>query len=99
MLKSDGGKDAWSSARFTFVFTVLLSNLIIFIALFALIIKEGKFPDVPEGVLWLYGVANGISFVGKVSQKFRETKVPREEVLENMEEEITEENSDGKENK
>lgn len=95
MLKTDGGKDAWSSARFTFVFTVLLSNIIIFVALAVLLIKESKFPDVPEGVLWLYGVANGISFAGKVSQKFRETKTPTEEV--EVVEHLTEETPNEKE--
>jgi len=72
IFRTDETSKNWSSTRFTFVFTVLLSNVVIF-TLFAIFsMSDGKFPEISEGVLWLYAIANGIAFTGKVSQKFKE---------------------------
>ncbi len=72
MLQERGGDTAWSSVRFAFIFSVLLSNTVIFVSLLVLVISDTTFPDIPEGVLWLYALANGISFAGKITQKFKE---------------------------
>lgn len=88
LLQENAGNGAWSSTRFVFVFTVLLSNIIIFSALTVLIIKDGKFPDVPEGILWLYAIANGVAFTGKVTQKKSEPSIRRQKKREDEEEEI-----------
>lgn len=74
MLQENAGNGAWSSTRFSFIFAVIISNIVIFLALTVLTVKEGKFPEVPEGILWLYALANGIAFTGKVVQKTKETK-------------------------
>lgn len=74
MLQENSGGGAWSSTRFSFIFAVILSNVVIFVTLTVLTVKEGKFPDIPEGILWLYALANGIAFTGKVVQKAKESK-------------------------
>lgn len=88
MLQENSGGSAWSSTRFAFIFAVLISNIVIFITLTVLTIKGGAFPDIPEGILWLYALANGIAFTGKVSQKFKETSTPIEEPKDNAKTEI-----------
>lgn len=74
MLRENDASKNWSSTRFSFLLATMLSNIIIFIILTVLTIKNGKFPEIPEGVLWLYALANGLSFAGKVSQKTQEVK-------------------------
>ena len=74
MLEQNSGEHGWSSTRFAFIFTVMISNIVIFLAITILIIKDWRFPDVPEGILWLYALANGLSFAGKVTQKVQEVK-------------------------
>ena len=74
MLQEKITDQTWSSTRFAFIFTVSISNISVFLSVLILTIKDGVIPDVPEGILWLYALANGISFTGKVAQKFKEQK-------------------------
>ena len=74
MLQENAGNGAWSSTRFAFIFSVVISNVAIFSIFIYESIKNNQIADVPEGVLWIYALANGISFAGKVSQKFKEVK-------------------------
>ena len=72
MLQETGPDEAWSSTRFSFIVTVLVSNFIVFGLIAYNTILTGSLPDVPEGLIWIYALANGISFAGKVAQKFKE---------------------------
>jgi len=74
MLQEHGPEDTWSSTRFAFIFSVILANVIIFVTWAVLSIKEGVMSDIPEGVIWMYALATGITFGGKVIQKFKEMK-------------------------
>ena len=74
MLEENTSIRAWSSTRFAFIFSVIISNVLIFGVIAYETILTGKVPDVPEGAIWIYALANGISFVGKVSQKIGELK-------------------------
>jgi len=62
----------WSSNRVAFLYTVFLSNLIVWSGVFYLLIKNGSFPYIPEGIIFLYGIANGIASATKVWQKREE---------------------------
>lgn len=72
MLQENATSEIWSSTRFAFIFSVLISNIVIFVSVAILIFQNGTIPDIPEGVLFLYALANGIAFTGKVVQKFKE---------------------------
>lgn len=77
MLEENAPVNAWSSTRFSFIFSVVLSNVVVFSLIGYETILTGKVPDVPEGTIWIYALANGISFAGKVSQKFGELKASK----------------------
>lgn len=68
MLLSDD-KANWSSSRFQMVFTVVVSNLCLWFVFVFLCIKQGAMIDVPQGVLAIYGIANGIAAGAYVVQK------------------------------
>ena len=63
-----------SSTRFAFLLSVLLSNFIIFGSWLGLSIYFGKLLEIPESVIILYGIANGISVTGKMFQNWVEGK-------------------------
>lgn len=58
-----------SSQRFTLLVASLLSNAVIFAVWAIISLIQGKMLDIPEGLLWLYGLANGIVMTGKILQK------------------------------
>lgn len=60
----------WSAGRLGFLMTVGLSNAIIWPMYGILSFIQGKFIDVPEGVVYLYAAAQGLSFAGKAAQSF-----------------------------
>jgi len=74
MLIEDKEEGLWSSARFAFLFSIILSNTIMWGAILYFVISTGKFPEVPEGVVWIYGVANGAAGAYKGYQKLQENK-------------------------
>jgi len=72
-LFKNGGKN-WSSMRFAFMVAVLLSNFCFFGLWVGLSIKNNELMKVPESVIVLYALANGISYSGKLIQKPIEKK-------------------------
>lgn len=66
-------KSKWiSSTRFSFIFTMLLSNIIVWGLFLILSFIQCKFISVPESVIALYCVSNGIVWTGKIRQKKQE---------------------------
>ena len=72
MLITNGEKTSWSSNRVAFLFTMILSNIVIWGAIIYLIILNGAFPDIPQSIVIIYGAANGIASIAKVWQKREE---------------------------
>jgi len=68
-LLKDGQSDNWSSTRFAMLFTVLLSNIVIFGTWAAVCILKQDIIMIPSSLITLYGLANGIIVTGKVTQK------------------------------
>ena len=73
-LFKDGSSIDWSSARFAFLVSVIISNLAIFGIWVGLSIINNVVMPIDASVLTLYGLANGISFTGKLIQKNMESK-------------------------
>lgn len=71
------GSDRWSSMRFAFILSVIISNNIIFGAWIGLSFMKHKLVEIPESVLVLYALANGISYAGKTTQRYIE-KEPKQ---------------------
>lgn len=67
LIQTDRG---YSSGRLGFLVTVGLSNVIIWPIIAFLTLYHGKFPAIPEGVVYLYAAAQGIAFGGKAAQSF-----------------------------
>jgi len=63
-----------SSTRFAFLLAVILSNFVIFGVWIGLSLYFGKLLEIPESVIILYGIANGISVTGKMFQNWVEGK-------------------------
>lgn len=93
MLEENAAVNAWSSTRFSFIFSVVLSNVVLFTLIGYETISTGKVPDVPEGAIWIYALANGISFSGKVFQKLGELKNSKNGDSSNTENKTEDENS------
>ena len=64
----DGNKSL-SSTRFSLLVCMLLSNISIFSVWVYLCLSKGSLVDIPESVIVIYSVANGISITGKLVQK------------------------------
>lgn len=63
-----------SSTRFLFLFVAAISNFIIFGMWILFSFYHGSLQPIPESVLVLYSLANGITMTGKVFQKNIESK-------------------------
>ena len=74
MLMSDINNNKWSSNRVTFVSTVTISNLVFWCTVLILALKGGNFPEIPDALIYIYGMANGFAFTGKVAQHASEVK-------------------------
>lgn len=61
-----------SSVRWVLLFTTILSNLLLWPTWLYICVKTNTIVDIPFGVYTTYGVANGITMVGKVWQKHME---------------------------
>lgn len=70
----------WSTTRFSFIFTVVVSNLVIWLLIVIYFIANNKFPDVPESMVWMYASANGVAGMTKVASKITEKKNVSESV-------------------
>lgn len=62
----------WSSNRFAYVFTMLVSNIIMWGCVLLLVIINKEFPEIPQGVIFIYGISNGVASIAKVWQKREE---------------------------
>jgi len=58
-----------SSQRFTLLISSLISNILVFGVWTAICFKKGEMVTIPDGVFILYGIANGVTMLGKVFQK------------------------------
>ena len=63
-----------SAGRLGFLLTVGLSNAVTWLLVLFLTIKEMDFPAIPDGLVYVYGLAQGLSFAGKAAQSFADRK-------------------------
>jgi hypothetical protein len=59
-----------SAGRLGFLLTIGLSNIVVWPLLVFLTLYNKAFPVIPEGVVYLYAAAQGLSFAGKAAQSF-----------------------------
>ena len=75
MLTANGDSKSWSSNRVAFIFSTLLSDVVVWGGLAYIIITNQKFPDsVTFELVTLYAIAKGISGATKVAQYVQEIK-------------------------
>jgi hypothetical protein len=72
-LFKNGGPN-WSSIRFAFIVSVMLSNFAFWGIWTGLSIYNGEIQKVPESVIVIYCMANGIAVGSKLAQKPMEKK-------------------------
>lgn len=78
-LLKDGQDDQWSSTRFTLLFTVLLSNLCIFGVWVFICIHNKELIVIPNEIITIYSLANGITLSGKLIQTRHELKYSKKD--------------------
>ncbi len=61
-----------SAGRFAFLYSVLVSNSVVWYAWLFVSVWTRTLVDIPEGVYIAYGIANGVAFAGKGVQSFAE---------------------------
>ena len=69
LLKEHSGSEQLSSTRLAMLFTVILSNIVIFGVWAVVCIMKHDLIIIPSSLITLYGLANGITITGKVTQK------------------------------
>lgn len=74
MLMDTTKHQKWSSKRFTYLFTVLVSNIAFWIPFVIITWVTGNFPSVDMEIVYIYGMANGFAIGGKLIQRHEETK-------------------------
>lgn len=74
----------WSSNRFAYVFTMFISNLVIWGGILYVIITTITFPEIPNGVIMVYGISNGVASFAKVWQKREERFIEQIESTERI---------------
>jgi hypothetical protein len=74
LLQDGSGDQMWSTTRFSFLFTVLISNIVIFGVWAAVCYHTRQIVSIPSGVLSIYLAANGITATSKIVQKHFETR-------------------------
>ena len=68
------GESHLSAMRFSFVLAVVISNFVVFGVWLGLSIANNEILSIPESVLVLYGLANGVAFGSKITQSNIESK-------------------------
>lgn len=68
-----------SAMRASFLLSAVVSNLFVFILWAVVSLKQGALANIPDNVIWLYALANGIAVTGKVVQKQIEENANKEE--------------------
>jgi len=75
MLTGGGDTKSWSSNRVAFIFSTILSDIVVWGGLAYLILTNQKFPDsITFELVTLYAIAKGISGATKVAQYVQEVK-------------------------
>lgn len=74
LTEGDSSTGQWSSTRFAMLFTVILSNIIIFGVWATVCVMKQEIIMIHSSLITLYGLANGITITGKVTQKHFEGK-------------------------
>jgi hypothetical protein len=64
--------DQQSAGRFAFLFSVMLSNIVLWYSWLFCCLWVRALVDIPDGVYISYGIANGVAFAGKGVQSFAE---------------------------
>jgi hypothetical protein len=64
-----------SAGRFGFLYSVLLSNSVVWYTWLFVCIWTRSIVDIPVGVYTTYGIANGVAFAGKGVQSLAERPV------------------------
>ena len=62
-----------SATRISFIMCTFISNMAVFLIWGGLCISQCKMAEIPESVIFLYCLANGITFTGKMVQKHIES--------------------------
>ena len=63
-----------SATRVSFLMCTFISNLAVFTVWIFLSVSQSKLLEIPESIIFLYCLANGITFTGKMVQKNMECK-------------------------
>lgn len=58
-----------SATRLSFLMCTFVSNTAVFLVWVFLCVGQSKLVEIPESVIFLYCLANGITFTGKMVQK------------------------------
>jgi len=72
MFIEDASDGFWSSNRVAFIFTMFISNLVMWGCVLYLVMANSAFPEIPQGVIFIYGISNGVASIAKVWQKREE---------------------------
>ena len=67
-----------SFMRFASLFTILSSNIVVWYTWIIICTLSKSLVDIPDGVVYVYGIANGVAISGKVAQKFAEEPIKKE---------------------
>lgn len=70
----EGQTKVWSSQRFRFFVTMLMSNIVVWTLYFGLSLFAEKFVEIPSSLIELYLGANALEGLLKWGQKKEETK-------------------------
>lgn len=72
IFEEDAIDHQWSANRVAYVFTMLISNLVLWGGVLYLVLHSYTFPEIPQGVIFIYGISNGVASIAKVWQKREE---------------------------
>lgn len=72
-----------SSARFGFLFAILISNFSVWITWIVFCIVKGEIVDIPAGVYTALAISSGVAFTGKVAQSYIEKPIKEEKNIKN----------------
>lgn len=67
----------WSSMRFSFVFMMLTSNVCFWFMWVIVCFIKQDLVSIPESVIVLYTLSNGIAYGSKLGQKSQELGIPK----------------------
>ncbi len=74
LLHENNGDWQWSSNRFGFLLTVILSNFCVWLPFLYLSFKNGMLVDIPSNVVTVYVAINGVAGAYKYFQKTKESE-------------------------